>query len=79
MQNVGKGLASVVERAPGLKVIVVSGGDGIPLLKYPETGPSEGAGPSGALESAFAIATDQVTFSCFSGSCREVPARTHQA
>ncbi len=61
MQNLDSGLSSVVERVPGLRVVVVSGGDGIPLLKYPhDPRPSDGSSSIGTLESAFAIAADQV-------------------
>ena len=66
MQNLGKALAAVFERVPGLRTITVSGNDGIPLLKYPESSTVDAAPTSGALESAFAIAADQV---CNSMSC----------
>ncbi len=63
MQNLDESLSSVVERVPGLRVVVVSGGDGVPLLKYPHDPPtSDGTTSIGTLESAFAIAADQVRF-----------------
>jgi hypothetical protein len=62
MQNLDTGLSSVVERVPGLRVVVVSGGDGIPLLKYPHDPPQTDGSTIGTLESAFAIAADQVFY-----------------
>jgi hypothetical protein len=57
----GKALPSVVEHVPGLRVVVISGGDGITLLKYPDDqASSENSGSIGSLESSFAIAVDQV-------------------
>ncbi len=59
MQNLAAqdGLSAVIERVPGLRVITVSGEDGIILLKYPEDTVSDSFG---ALDSAFRTALDQV-------------------
>ena len=60
LESLGKGLSPVIERVSGLHVVVVSGGDGVILLKYPDEPVIEGSASIGTLESAFAIAADQV-------------------
>ena len=52
------GLSAVVERVPGLRLIVVSGDDGIPLLKYPVDDMTLES--HSALDSAYTTSLDQV-------------------
>ena len=62
LTSLGRALSSLIEHVPGLRVVVISGGDGITLLKYPDgqSASPDSTGSIGSLESAFAIAVDQV-------------------